>query len=294
MRFEPKGIIPAIITPIDNNENINKTSLKKLTKYLIDAGVHGIFVLGTTGEWYGFDLEQKKQIIETVLSEVATKIPVYAGTGAITTRESIELSRMAESIGVTALSVLTPVFIKPSQNELYNHYRSIAESVKLPILLYNNPGRTGNNINVELVRRLSKVDNIVGIKDSSGDLTQTIGYIQETDDSFSVLAGKDTLILSTLIHGGKGAISTTANVAPKISTAIYEEFIRGNIDGALQAQNRLLPLRMAVEKSTFPSVIKKCMELIGIGECNPIRPVMAVGDENRSELLRILKDLQVV
>ena len=172
MELDIKGIIPAMVTPLDGKGRIKEKTLRELTRFLIKGEVHGLFPGGSTGEWYGLDLEQKRKIFEIVLDEAENKIPVYAGTGAITTREAVELTEMAAAVGVDAVSVLTPVFISPDAEELFDHYQTIAEAVDIPVLLYNNPGRTDINLEAELVEKLSReVDNIQGIKDSSGDVT---------------------------------------------------------------------------------------------------------------------------
>lgn len=294
MNFKPHGIIPAMVTPLNKEGGINKVALRKLTNYLIEGGVHGLFVIGSTGEWYGLDINQKKEAIETVIEETNMRVPVYAGTGAITTRETIKLTKMAKDIGADACSVLTPVFISPSQEELYEHYKDIANSVDLPILLYNNPGRTGINLTANLVENLSKIDNIVGIKDSSGDMTLTGEFIRRTDSNFSVLAGRDTLILSTLVYGGKGAITATANIAPKVPVKIYEEFKKGNLDVALSAQYELAPLRLAFSLGSFPVVMKEGLRLIGIDTGTTLKPVGPMTENNREKLKKVLENMRLL
>ena len=264
MDFQPKGIIPAMVTPITREGKINVAALRKLTNYLIEGGVHGLFPVGSQGEFYALTFEEKKRIIEVVVDETRGRVPVYAGTGAITTREAIALTQMAEAAGVNAVSILTPYFIKPNETELMEFYTSIAKATRLPVLLYNNPGRTGVNISADFVLKASKVENIVGIKDSSGDLSLTAEYIRRTDETFSVLAGRDTLIYGTLCYGGKGAIAATANVAPKVIVEIYEAFKAGDMKRSLEAQFRLAPLRLAFDLGTFPVVIKEALNLIGI------------------------------
>ncbi len=293
MTFKPKGIIPAMVTPLDDNGNVNKVTLCKLTNHLINGKVHGLFVVGSTGEWYGLDMDQKKKVFETVVEEANGRVPIYAGTGAVTTKETLKLTEIAKDAGVSAVSILTPVFITPNQEELYNHYRMIADSVDIPILLYNNPGRTGINLGVDLVERLSKIDNIIGIKDSSGDMTLTGEYIRRTSDSFCVLAGRDTLILSTLIYGGKGAITATANIAPKIAVKIYEEYINGNIKEALKAQYDLAPLRLAFSLGSFPVVIKEGLKLIGIDAGSTFKPVEPMTEENKIKLKKVLEEMEL-
>lgn len=158
MKFKPRGIIPPMITTFDEEEKVDCKTLKKMTDYLIDAGVHGVFPLGSTGEGYGIDFDEKKKVIETVLEAANNRVPVYAGTGAITTKESIRLTQMATKLGVDALSVITPYFISPNEEELYTHYKEIASSTDLPIILYNNPGRTGVDLSIELIIRLSSLE----------------------------------------------------------------------------------------------------------------------------------------
>jgi 4-hydroxy-tetrahydrodipicolinate synthase len=291
MTFQPKGIIPAMVTPITSDGKINVGALRKLTNYLIEGDVHGLFPVGSQGEFYALTFEEKKKVIEVVVEETRGRVPIYAGTGAITTREAIALTQMAEAAGVSAVSVLTPYFIHPNEAELFEFYSAIAKATRLPVLLYNNPGRTGVTISANFVVRASQVENIVGIKDSSGDLTLTAEYIRRTDEKFSVLAGRDTLIYGTLCYGGKGAIAATANVAPKVIVEIYEAFKAGDWKRSLEAQFRLAPLRLAFDLGTFPVVIKEALNLIGIDAGVGIPPVGGISPKAREELREILKNM---
>ena len=291
MQFQPKGIIPAMVTPLTSDGKINIPSLRKLTDYLIDGGVHGVFAVGTQGEFYALTFEEKKKVIEVVVEQARGRVPVYAGTGAVTTREAVALTQMAETAGAAAVSVITPYFIKPNDAELLEFYTTIAKSTRLPVLLYNNPGRTGVNISADFAVKASKVDNIVGIKDSSGDMTLTAEYIRRTGETFTVLAGRDTLIYATLCYGGKGAIAATANVAPKIIVEIYEAFVAGDMKRALSAQFRLAPLRLAFDLGTFPVVIKEALTLIGIDAGLGIAPVGGMKPEAKVELKGILQQM---
>ena len=294
MLLHPKGIIPPMITPLDKNENIDKKAIGRVVNYLIKGGVHGLFPLGSTGEWYGLDFNQKREILETVIEENNKRLPVYAGTGAITTKETIHLTKLATEIKADALSVITPVFISPNDQELFNHYQAVASNTDLPILLYNNPGRTGINLSVDLVVKLSKIENIVGIKDSSGDMTQGVEYIRRTDDNFAVLAGRDTLIYGFLSYGGKGAIAATANIAPQIVVKIYEEYQKGNYQEALKAQFQLAPLRMAFSLGSFPVVIKESLNLLGFEVGSTLKPVEPLTCESREQLKKVLEEIKVL
>ena len=287
------GIIPAMVTPFHDDESLNEDALRQLVNYLIASGVHGLFPTGSQGEFYALTPDEKQRVWEIVVDEAAGRVPIYAGTGAITTREVIALNKRAERAGIQAVSVLTPMFINPTQDELYHHYIAIADATALPVLLYNNPGRTGVHLSADLVGRLSEHPNIAGVKDSSGDLSLTLEYLRQTDrDRFAVLMGRDTLIYAGLLHGVAGAIAATANVAPALVVAIYEAFIAGDLDRALAAQKALAPLRQAFALGTFPGIVKYALALLGI-PAGPARgPVGALSPENYEKLRQILETMR--
>lgn len=290
--FKAEGIIPAVVSPVDDNGDIKEGPFRKLLNYLIDNGVHGLFINGSQGEFYALTVEEKQKVLEIAVDEVKGRVPIYAGVGAVTTREAVKLAKISEKIGAQALSAITPYYIKPDEDELYEYYKEIAESVSIPVLLYANPSRTNIPLSVKLVSRLAEIDNIIGIKDSSGDLTLTGEYIRLlSDKGFQVLAGRDTLILGTLVYGGTGAIAATANVVPRLVVSIYESFKKGDLKSALDAQYKLAPLRIAFDLGTFPVVIKEAVKLIGFDLGSAIRPVKDIKPEKREELKRILIDL---
>ena len=288
--FTPKGIIPAVITPLTAEEKFNEKAMRKLINHLIDGGVHGLFVIGTTGEFYGLTPAEKQEILLVTMDETRGRVPVYAGTNGITTRESVMLTELAEECKVNAVSVLTPMFVTPSQDQLIKHYKSVAASTSLPVILYNNPPKTGVNIAPATVATLAEISNIVSIKDSSGDLTLTADYIRLTKDrdDFSVLMGRDTLIYGALCYGATGSIASCANVAPRMCVDIYEKYMAGDLAGSLEAQFKLAPLRTAFTIGTFPAVIKESLALLGIeaGPCmNPAGPMT---DSEREQLSKVL------
>lgn len=292
--LQPYGIIPAMVTPLTKNDELNEASLRRLTNFLIENGVHGVFVTGSQGEFWAFSAEEKKRAWEIVVEETHGRVPVYAGTAAITTREAIALTQTAEKVGVDAVSVLTPFFVNPSPDELYEHYRAIAAATRLPVLLYTNPDRTNVKISAALLSRLAKIDNIVGIKDSSGDLTLTTEYLANVPENFSIVMGRDTLIFAGLMHGAKGAIAATANVVPALVVSIYERFKQNDLKGALKAQEELAPLRLAFTWGTFPVVIKEALDLIGF-DAGPTRsPVGPMSDSQREKLRTLLKELNLI
>ena len=294
MGLAVEGIIPAMVTPLDRNEEIDEAGIRGIINYLIDSGVHGIFVCGSQGESYALTEDEKKRVIEISVDEVNGRVPVYAGTGAVTTKMTIELSRYAVDVGADAVTIVTPYFIRPSQDELYMHYKRIAESVDSPILIYNNPGRTNVNLEAETVKKLAEIDNIVGIKDSSGDLTLTAQYIMKCPDEFAVLAGRDSLILATLLYGGKGAVAATANVAPRLVVGIYENFIKGDLEKARELQFKILPLRLAFSLGTFPVVVKEAMNLMRKPSGPAKSPVSPLPEEKKRKLKLLLEELNLI
>jgi len=294
MGLAVEGIIPAMVTPLDRNEEIDEAGIRGIINYLIDSGVHGIFVCGSQGESYALTDDEKKRVIEISVDEVNGRVPVYAGTGAVTTKMTIELSRYAVDVGADAVTIVTPYFIKPSQDELYMHYKRIAESVDSPILIYNNPGRTNVNLEAETVKKLAEIDNIVGIKDSSGDLTLTAQYIMKCPDEFAVLAGRDSLILATLLYGGKGAVAATANVAPRLVVGIYENFIKGDLEKARELQFKILPLRLAFNLGTFPVVVKEAMNIMKKPSGPAKSPVSPLPEEKKRKLKLLLEELNLI
>src|SRR5262249_45585858 len=217
-----RGIIPPLVTPMQSNEDIDIPRLRSFIDHLIGKGVHGVFVLGTTGECYALDEREKQAIIATAVEHVNKRVPVFAGTGAETTREAIRITKIAEKEGADGVSVITPYFILPSQQELVDHYRRIAEQTALPIVLYSNPATCGGlKIEPETVARLAESPNIRGIKDSSGDLQYFIETVRLVPEHFGCLMGRDTLICASLIFGGKGAVPASCNIAPDYCVAIY-------------------------------------------------------------------------
>ena len=291
--FKPKGIIPAVITPLTGDGRFNERAMRKLLNHLISGGVHGLFVVGSTGEFYGLTPEEKRDIFMIAMDEVKGRVPVYAGTNGITTRETVMLTQIAEECRVDAVSVLTPMFVTPTQDQLIKHYRTIAENTSLPVILYNNPPKTSVSLSPATVAKLAEIGNIAGIKDSSGDLTVTAEYIRLTQhtDNFSVLVGRDTLIYGALCYGAAGSIAACANVAPRLCADIYEKFIAGDLKGSLEAQFALAPLRISFSLGTFPAVIKESLNMLGIEAGPCMEPAGPITDDERVKLRKVLTDM---
>src|SRR5579884_2058656 len=264
------GIIPPVATPLQANEDLDLPRLKWFLDRLIGAGVHGVFVLGTNSEFYALDEREKQEVIATAVAHVNKRVPVFAGTGAETTREVVRLTKMAEREGADGVSVITPYFISPTQQEIYDHYRRIAECIRLPVVLYNNPATCGGvKIDVDTVARLAEIPNILAVKDSSGDLQNTLEFIRVVPSRFSVMMGRDTLIFSALQMGARGAVPATGNIAPQLLVEIYETFRRGDLAASKAAQLRLNPLRLALTLGTAPGGVKTALDVLGlsIGPC---------------------------
>jgi len=262
--FIPKGIITPVLTALTKNEVFDPQAYKMFIDHLIEAGVSGIFPLGTNGEFYAFSKEEKLEILQSAVRAVDGRVPVYAGTGCVTTKETIELSLAAQAMGgVDCLSVISPYFTAVSQDDIYRHYSAVAAAVDMPILLYNIPGRTGNNIDWNTVKKLAKYENIIGIKDSSGNFDNTLKYIENTDPRLKVLAGSDSLIFWTLMAGGAGAISGCSNVFPELMVSIYELWSEGRMEEANEAQKKIRPFRNVMQMGNPNSVVKRAVNLLG-------------------------------
>ena len=272
-----RGIIPPIITPVDKDECVDEKKMRRQVDFVIEGGVNGILAFGSNSEFYMFEEDEMRRILDIIISQAAGRVPVYMGIGAIKTKKCVRIAQMAKEIGASGVSVLQPMFLKPTEEELFEHFSTIANSVKdLPMLIYNNPGRTGYTISYDLVLKLlENCPNIAGMKDSSGDMTRTAEFIRLTRHlNFKVFGGKDTLVFGTLVHGGAGAVCTTANAFPELVCSIYQKFIAGDLAGALEAQFKLNPVRLSMDLASFPVATKDMANLMGLDVGLPIRPTL--------------------
>jgi 4-hydroxy-tetrahydrodipicolinate synthase len=287
-----RGIFPAVVTPFNEDESIDLEGFREIINYVIDGGVHGVFVLGSQGESFSLTSEEKRELMSVAVEEVADRVPLMAGTGTVMTRDSIELTQYAESAGCDCASVITPFFIQPTQQELYDHYAAIAQSVSFPVLAYSNPPRTMVDLLPETAARLARdIPNFAGLKDSSGNLTRTIQYMRECPENFRTFVGRDSLILGALVYGVPGAVAATANVAPELAVSIYDCVQEGDYAGALRAQTQLTTLRLTFSLGSFPVVVKEALALKGLpgGPCR--RPIAPISDSNRGKLKDIMTDI---
>ena len=294
---EIRGIIPPILTPMNDDfeQSVNLAELRNQVERLLKGGVHGLFPVGTNGEAYILSMAEKEAVLETVIDQVKGRVPVYAGTGCVSTAETVRMSKIAQKLGADALSVITPFFAAASQKELYDHYAAVAKSVDLPIILYNIPPRTGNKLLPETVQKLCRdVDNIVGAKDSSGDIENLKAYIRltkELDKEVAILAGNDGAILTCLKEGGSGGIAGRANIWPNALASIYDRFTAGDLDGAQQVQDAIAALQTVFKFGNPNTIIKKAVALLGypVGDCR--RPFNYVPEEGIEALKQVLADV---
>lgn len=283
-----KGIVPALITPMTRDEEIDEAGLRVLVDRLIDAGVHGLFVLGTNGEFISLSEKEKLRVARIAVEQSRGRVPVIAGTGAYATREVIELNHKMQEQGVDAVSVITPYFNGATQPELYQHYERIARSTPLPVMLYTIPAKTGITLNIDTVRRLSDIPNIRGIKDSGGDFDRLLQLINLRRDDFAVFTGTDSMILWTLIAGGDGAVAATTNAVPSVVMSIWNNFQKGDIAAARKAQEALRPLRDAFALGTLPVVLKTAADMLGMPAGPARSPAQPLDDASRERLLKAL------
>ena len=285
-----EGVFPAIITPFLKDESLDEEGLKKNIRYLSNTGISGIVPCGTTGESATLTFEEHKRVVEIAVE--ASKVPVIAGTGSNNTREAMELTRHAAEAGADAALLITPYYNKPTDKGMFEHFKAIAEKCDIPIVLYNVPSRTGINLKPELVAKLSKVKNIVAIKEASGNLSQQSQIIEQTRGSdFVVLSGDDDLTLPTMALGARGVVSVIANVAPRKTVAMVNAALKGDFETARKLHYELLPLVRAMFLETNPIPVKTAHKYLGLAN-GPLRlPMSSIAPEKEATLKEILEKL---
>jgi len=292
MAREIRGIIPAVITPFSPDETVDEAAFRKVIGLMVAAGVHGLFPVGTGGEFMTLSLEEKKRLMQVSVEAAAGQAFVMPNVGAVTTAESVALARHAEAVGCDAVSAVTPYFLKPSQDELVEHYRAICAAVKIPVLAYNIPERTGVTIAVSTVARLAReVANFVGIKDSSGDLSNASEIVQACPPGFRVFMGRDTLIYGALMYGLVGGVAASANVAPALAVGIYRAWEAGDLAEAKALQMQLAPVRKLFGVGSHPGGIKEAMVQLGMLDCGTCRrPSLGLTAAQKQQVTGILKE----
>jgi 4-hydroxy-tetrahydrodipicolinate synthase len=284
-----EGVLPAIITPFKEDGELDEEGLRGNIEFFGDAGVSGIVPCGTTGESATLTFEEHNRVVEVAVD--SSKVPVVAGTGSNNTREAVELTRHAEDAGADAALLITPYYNKPNDRGMEAHFRTVAESCEIPLILYNVPSRTGINLKPELVAELAKIGNVVGIKEASGNLSQVSKMIELTqDEEFFVLSGDDVLTLPIMALGGRGVISVVADVAPRKMVAMVDAIFRGDLEAARKIHYSLSPLAEALFLETNPIPVKAATGMIGLA-AGPLRLPLAPMSEKNEEWLKGAVDL---
>jgi len=287
------GSIVAIVTPFKSGA-IDEDKLRELVEFQIANGTDGIVPCGTTGEASTLDYEEHDRVIEIVVQQVNKRVPVIAGTGSNSTTEAIELTAHAKKLGADGALLVTPYYVKPSQEGLYRHYKAIAEAVALPQVLYNVPGRTSVNLLPETVARLADINNIVAIKEATGSLQQASEVLALCGDKLVVLSGDDFITFPMMACGAKGVISVVANIMPKEVAALVDAFFAGNMEEARRLHLKLLKISNAMFIETNPVPVKTAVALMGMATDDVRLPLAPMSDANRGKLAAIMKEYGLI
>ncbi|RMI25194.1 MAG: 4-hydroxy-tetrahydrodipicolinate synthase [Calditrichaeota bacterium] len=288
------GAIPALVTPFCADGKVNETKLRELVRFHLEKGSKALVPAGTTGESPTLSKAEKLRLFEVVVEEAGGKIPVIAGTGGNNTAAAVELTRLSQEVGVDAVLVVAPYYNKPTQEGLYRHYMTIADEGGLPVVVYNVPGRTGVNILPQTVERLAEHENIVAIKEASGDVGQVSEIHRRCGDRITILSGDDPLTLPILAVGGKGVISVTANIIPDRINEMIDAYMAGDWAKALELHEQLKPLHEAMFLETNPIPIKTAMNLMGMNVGGFRLPLCEMSDANVARLKTILQEHQLI
>jgi 4-hydroxy-tetrahydrodipicolinate synthase len=258
-----RGAMTALVTPFDDRGRIDDEALRNLVEWQLESGIHGLVPCGTTGEGATLTADEHREVIETVVETSGGRVPVVAGCGTNDTRRTVEASKRAAEAGADALLVVTPYYNKPNRSGMIAHYRAVTEAVALPVVVYNVPSRTGQNLGSELILTLAGIPGIVAVKEASGDLDQIASILAGRPDGFALLSGDDPLALPTVAVGGDGVISVVSNEAPAEMSAMIASALDGELDRARDLHYRLLPVMRANFVETNPVPVKTAMALLG-------------------------------
>jgi len=292
--MEIEGLFTAIITPFDEKGRVDEEGLRRNIEFQLENGVDGVVPVGTTGESATLSEEEHKRVVEITIDQVNGRALVLAGTGSNSTAEAIDYTKHAKDAGADAALMISPYYNKPTQEGIYQHYKKVAETVDIPIILYTVPGRTMVNIEPETTKRLSEIPNIVGIKDASGNLNQISKEILLCGEDFVVLSGDDSLNLPIISLGGKGAISVVSNITPKEMGDLVREALNGNFTEAMKLHYRLYPLSKVLFIETSPAPVKAAMNMMGLAAGNPRLPLVPVRKDSEEKIKRVLEELKLL
>jgi 4-hydroxy-tetrahydrodipicolinate synthase len=287
--LELKGVIPALVTPFDENLNVDYRGIDKNLEYL-EKHVDAVVPAGTTGEAATLSYEEHIDVVKYVVE--VSNVPVIGGAGSNSTKEALYLGKEVEKAGADAAMFVTPYYNKPNSDGLYLHYKTLSKELSIPIIVYNVPSRTGINLTPDVVRRLSEIDGVVAIKEASGNLKQISEIIRTVD--ITVLSGDDFLTFPILCLGGKGIISVAGNVAPHLLKEMYNKFISGDIESAREIHHKLTPLFDVLFIDTNPIPVKMAMNLMGLSAGKPRMPLVELSKEKTEKVREVLKSLDLL
>ncbi len=288
-----EGTMPALITPFTKDDRIDREGLQRNIEFVEDGGVSGIVPCGTTGESATLSAAEHEEVIDIAVE--CAKVPVIAGTGSNNTGEALQFTKHAADAGVDGVLLISPYYNKPNSAGLLAHFKKIAEAVDIPMILYNVPSRTGQDMPVDVIAKLAKVENIVGIKEASGSAAKVSQILEHTiDEDFVVLSGEDGLTLPIISMGGKGVISVAANIVPDKMSGMVNAAIKGDYETARQIHFEIAPLIRALFLETNPIPVKKAAELVGLASGNLRLPLAPISDANQAKLVNELRKLGVM
>ena len=288
-----QGSYVALVTPFANGA-VDEAAFRKLVSWQIDQGTNGLIPVGTTGESPTLDHDEHKQVVEICIDEAAGRVPVIAGAGSNATAEAVDFVRHASGAGADAVLVVTPYYNKPTQNGLMRHYEAVADASDIPVIIYDIPGRSVVSMDIDTMVVLAEHENIIGVKDSSEDLSRPTKLANAIGSGFSLLSGEDGTALPFRAAGGHGCISVTANIAPRLLSEMHAAWNKGDIAGAMAINARLMPLHSAMFCETSPGPVKYAASLLGMGSEDMRLPMTAISDASKQSIKHIMQQLQLI
>lgn len=289
-----KGTGTALVTPFTSDGSIDESALLKLVDFQLSEGIDMLLPCGTTGEGATLDTDEYQRVIELVVERVAGRIPVFVGGGCNSTARAIYLSKLIQTIGADGVLSVAPYYNKPPQEGIYQHFKSISESVDIPIILYNVPSRTGSNISAETVLRLAELPGIVAIKEASDDISHAMAILRHRPDQFSVLSGNDAATAELISFGADGLVSVAANVVPAMTRKLVNAALSGNMDRANELHFQLLPLMNALFIESNPIPVKSVLAMMGMIHETYRLPLVPISGKNKEDLKRISQEIGLI
>jgi 4-hydroxy-tetrahydrodipicolinate synthase len=286
------GVYAVVCTPFTENDEVDEATLRRHLRFLLDAGVHGVIPTGSTSEFAALSEAERKRVADITLDEVRGRVPVVVGTAAVSTRDTIMYSQYAENAGADGVMIVPPYYCHPTERELYHHYEAVAESVHLPIMLYNNPWTSGVDMQPALVARLAEIENVAYVKESSGDMRRVSEITRLCGDRLTVFCGADNLALEMFAVGIQGWVAAPANAIPRQCVQLYElAAVKKDLDKARELYLKMLPYFTALESGQFVQYVKASLEILGKPIGAPRKPLLRPAEEDYRKLEGLLRAL---